>query len=607
MACKKDIKFEQIDLSDLPSQYQRTYLSFNGQSQELDYTNQLLKKAVLIDSFQIKILADYMLKLAPLGDKDFSDEQRELLTNTFDLSSTYGIKLDGEPLRTFKFSYFRVEDDRIVFVNNIKWLSHPVKKNIREKKGLLFKVSAESNDSGIVSVSTIGDTRIHFRGAQDLRKNLDIQFSNKLRFLGTSFDNSGYAFSGYEIFNHHQLVLAANNFEKSDYYVLFMGLLDYSDPIDEVKASLDKVLSIIKGKNAEAKIFLTTLPMLSKRAKNARARNTFYQSFNTYLRTLKNADVRVLDLANVLKDEQDHLVSNGVHMTQRGYSLFADLLANEFRKDPLLRPHYTGQVENFDQFPFTDQLIFSQESNTTLAGDFLLENSGENAFLNSQLFSTIKVKAPHRAEMSLQLEPYFENHEVWLGLKFNVPSDYAVDSMNVGRRSMILQLHSKPEEDETWDDYRKNLPFNRPSIALYLVSTKDGYRVDLFYGLNGKSETEFENLKWSKVGTSRIEPDAWNQIDLHFKVSHENDGYLEAWLNKKSLIDLDGKDKKVFGANMHNKALPFLKFGQYRYWADSHLHQVYFDDLKVKPNAEQYFFPEAIPIGISDNSSNLNR
>ena len=68
---------------------------------------------------------------------------------------------------------------------------------------------------------------------------------------------------------------------------------------------------------------------------------------------------------------------------------------------------------------------------------------------------------------------------------------------------------------------------------------------------------------------------------FEIKWSFQNDGYIASWINNKPFTRFNGYHNKVYGANMHNKSPAYFKFGQYRYWDDSHTHEVYFDELRV--------------------------
>ncbi|MFD2822499.1 hypothetical protein ACFS5M_02385 [Lacinutrix iliipiscaria] len=60
-----------------------------------------------------------------------------------------------------------------------------------------------------------------------------------------------------------------------------------------------------------------------------------------------------------------------------------------------------------------------------------------------------------------------------------------------------------------------------------------------------------------------------------------NSSYVARELNNKTFAPSNGKHNKVYGANMHNKSLPYLKMGLYRYWSDSNKHDVFYDNLLI--------------------------
>lgn len=598
-ACKKDQEVAKSIDNDQSSIYAQTYFDFESKEKDSLKADNRIGQISEIGEYQVKSLTRYLLKLAPLNDSKFGSQEQEEIKQHLDLNNTYGIKIGNEPMRLFKSSYARFEDNRLVFTNNLKWLLYPVKKNIKDAVATLYKVDYAIKDSGVVTINTIGDARMYNREAQELRKSLDMLFDGQLKFSGNSHDTNGYLFNDYGVYTIKHVLSSIKKVDKSDYYLLFMGLNDFKSPFDEVKENLSKAIAILRDKNPESKILLTTLPKVAKDAKDSKSRNNFYDTFNLHLSSLVSnsggANLHLIDLATALKNEQEHLRANGVHLLQRGYTIYCDLISQVLIQDPELGEHFTGRLENFDSAPLSDQVLFAENSNATAAGNFMLATVANQNGLLTELFPTTAIKAPHRAEMTVQLDPYFEDNSVWVGIDFNVPTTYQVDSTNTGSRSMIMQVHSKPNPGESWSSYQKNLPFNRPCLGFFLVKTENSYRVEMYYGLNGKPDMAYKDREWKLVGKTQIEPDIWNRLEFQIKMSHGEDGFVGAWINQKSLLSADPSSNKVYGANMHNDALPYLKFGQYRYWPDSHLHQVYFDNLKIRSTTSDYFYPEHIP------------
>ncbi|MBP92772.1 MAG: hypothetical protein CMC55_01500 [Flavobacteriaceae bacterium] len=149
----------------------------------------------------------------------------------------------------------------------------------------------------------------------------------------------------------------------------------------------------------------------------------------------------------------------------------------------------------------------------------------------------------------------------------------------MGRITMIAQIHSRPEKGKDWKHYRKNNPFNRPSVGLFYTQRDDGYYLLAYYGLNGKPDTKFEGQRWKKIVEQKIEPDYWHKINLNIKYAFDDTGYISYYLNDKAITEFNGKDYKVYGGNMHNSAPNYFKFGLYRPWKNSTVQRIYFDNF----------------------------
>jgi Polysaccharide lyase len=247
-------------------------------------------------------------------------------------------------------------------------------------------------------------------------------------------------------------------------------------------------------------------------------------------------------------------------------------------------------TENFNSFPVNPNIKNYNHSNQTLLGQYdITEIAGQTGF-SSSIMPSNNYPVPHRAEFTTQLEEYYnDNDEIWIGFDFLAPSSYELDASNEGYSVVMFQVHSKPTEDSSWPEYNKNLPFNRPSIALHLIREGENFKLLLRYGLNGKKGTEFEGRKWVKAYEAPIQPDTWNTVVFNFKLSLEDeDGYIATWINEDGYKNESFEQKKVYGANMHIEAKPYLKMGLYRYWTDSHAHSFFYDNLTIAASQKDF-------------------
>lgn len=184
----------------------------------------------------------------------------------------------------------------------------------------------------------------------------------------------------------------------------------------------------------------------------------------------------------------------------------------------------------------------------------------------------------------------------FFALSFKLPKRLKFDKENLGKEIMISQWHSKPAPYKDWNHYRKYNPFNRPSIALYITTNDNkNFYVLLRYGNNGKNEFEFKSEVWSIIALKKIKQEEWYDIAFEIKWSFQNDGYIASWIDNKPFTPFNGYHNKIYGANMHNKSPAYFKFGQYKYWDDSHRHEVYFDELRVGNSLDEVSMYDKLP------------
>ncbi|WP_417619333.1 heparin lyase I family protein [Oceanihabitans sediminis] len=254
--------------------------------------------------------------------------------------------------------------------------------------------------------------------------------------------------------------------------------------------------------------------------------------------------------------------------------------------------------ENFDSLPLDKSIRYNSRGTVTENGKYYINKEHVDLEANNMgalatvLQSNFGKKA-NRAEIEVDIDKHVDKNNISnLSFDFFVPKTYELDLVNEGREVMIFQIHSQPEDGENWDDYRENIQFNRPSVAVYFGIKDNVHYLTLRYGLNGKPNLDFDNYKWFLAGIKEVQLGTWNTIKLSTKFSITNTGYIQAWLNNESFSAFNGKDNKIYGANMHNNALPYLKMGLYRYWADSHSHEVYYDNLRITSTIEELLSEE---------------
>ncbi|MDC7996788.1 heparin lyase I family protein [Gilvibacter sediminis] len=505
----------------------------------------------------------------------------------------YAVSYENGLTSVFKFSSIKIQGNTIVINNNLKWHSLPPKNKQEEQKITLWSFEFDPQESGEVSLSFVGDSQFHFQEAQDLRRGLDVLFGRALKFNGKHLDNNGYRFHAYNNYTLFDLQKSLDDLPESDYYLINIGTNEWKKPVQKTLERLQAQILKLQDNFPSAKILLHTIMPVSTSQRDHATRLLWAEQYNQGIRDFVDASTSenliLVDLEEIFSpaDDVKWFKKDGVHLSALFYKEYSAVLEALLLENPKLVEHYTGTTEDFERFPLSDKLGYHTSSTTTTAGYYKLVTIDSRTALRTELGPTENLKGPHRSEMTMDLDAYYVNDKMSLSIEFMVPESWELDqdNLNNGRRTMILQIHSKPEEGQTWAYYQKNLPFNRPAIALYVTSKPEGLFAELYYGLNGKLNTDFADKKWSRVASTPIEKGQWNLFELNYQLAFDDSGYLSANLNSNPLID--AKDAKAFGPNMHNKARPYLKFGQYRYWTDSHTHHVLFDNLKVGTNTKQ--------------------
>ncbi|MGJ5642993.1 heparin lyase I family protein [Formosa sp. S-31] len=247
-----------------------------------------------------------------------------------------------------------------------------------------------------------------------------------------------------------------------------------------------------------------------------------------------------------------------------------------------------SREKGYRNFEITDYNCFLMD---TISG----KGRMNDGYLITEMNRTGVSGKPKRTEFGVDLIKGL-NKVQFLGISIKIPNSFKFDQSNLGRQIMICQFHSKPAPGSTWNHYVKYNPFNRPSIALFIVTNdNENYYLVLKYGNNGKSEFEYKDEIWSTIAVKKIELNNWIDIVIEAKWSRSNSGYIASWLNNEPFTPFNGVHNKVYGANMHNESPVYFKFGQYRYFDDSHIHQIYFDELRIGDSFDQVTLYDEVP------------
>lgn len=152
-----------------------------------------------------------------------------------------------------------------------------------------------------------------------------------------------------------------------------------------------------------------------------------------------------------------------------------------------------------------------------------------------------------RSELRVDLNEEI-GEDYWYLWKFMVDPKSSHNSAS----EIIGQWHTKPDfaAGEDWDNW-KDGSF---AIALELDSQT--------------GELLFSGTHMRVVGLKTgifIKKGKWQTILWHIKHSTGGDGYVEAWVDGKSLLPYNGSDHKIYGKTAYNSSGSYLKLGSYRF------------------------------------------
>jgi len=169
--------------------------------------------------------------------------------------------------------------------------------------------------------------------------------------------------------------------------------------------------------------------------------------------------------------------------------------------------------------------------------------------------------------------------DYWYSFKFMVGDECSHNSAS----EIIAQLHSKPdfEGGEDWDNWIDG----SFSMAILLKPLTDR----LYFSATYMDIIELD------TGIT-LEKGKWNDMVLHVKHSVGDDGYIEGWVNGKSIFYFNGTDYKISGQTAYNSQGNYFKIGSYRYnytsWTNpvelaSGESCIYYDDVKIGTKVEE--------------------
>lgn len=166
--------------------------------------------------------------------------------------------------------------------------------------------------------------------------------------------------------------------------------------------------------------------------------------------------------------------------------------------------------------------------------------------------------------------------EYWLSMKYR----YENWDLDRSTEAAPFQIHDTPAD---WSTFTGDCMWSAWSGApFFMASSNNMAKFVTFGGV----------IRWEGA----IQTKKWYTVTIHFMLSGENDGYIEAWIDGVKLFD------RIYGQNIHltdncgNTMLaPYLKVGVYKWdWkqgnpaTDSTRRTIYIDALRIAEGANAY-------------------
>lgn len=272
------------------------------------------KKAQTIESFDevtIDSLSHEFLKI------------KNTFKNTDLFTNYHSYSLGGQKDSYFRTSSISVNDDAIIFTG-VKWLNRIPDKSI--KKSALKIVDLPLLQSGNKTLITLGDSQMLWRDGREFRKNLSK--NDNLLLLGSEKDVYGYPHEASVYATAKDILEKVSEIETAEYYVLFFGAHNKKTPPEVLSDQVCEILEALKEKKQTKEVLLITLPPSSNPTFDA-----YNKNFNEILLFCSQSEdkITIVDLYNRLKNEQEYLLEDQVHLNEKGYGILNKLLLKQLK------------------------------------------------------------------------------------------------------------------------------------------------------------------------------------------------------------------------------------------------------------------------------------
>lgn len=169
-----------------------------------------------------------------------------------------------------------------------------------------------------------------------------------------------------------------------------------------------------------------------------------------------------------------------------------------------------------------------------------------------------------------------EECDRWYGFSYYLPSKDFVQTATDANFAIVFQLHAVP-------DFFLKEPYRQPLLDLSFRNAEFvcsySYDLDKISPANKNIQT---NRKFKPIDSLLNMHDKWTDVVLHVKLSLENEGVVQVWVNGKQVLD----DHAV-NIGYNDAVGPYPGWGIYAYGGPEHFVE-YLDEIRVGDKNANY-------------------